>query len=40
LGEKLKFQKTSQNPFYKSFTLLLGRKPLKKTPNTPEMRAF
>ena len=40
LDQKLKFQKTSQNPFYKSFTVVLCRKPLQKTPNIREMRAF
>ena len=32
LGQKLKFQKTCQNPFYKSFTVVLHKKPLQKTP--------
>ena len=36
LGQKLKFQKT----FYKSFTLVLCKKLLQKTPNIREMRAF
>ena len=40
LAQKLKFQKTCQNPFYKSFTVFLCKKPLKKTPNIREMRAF
>ena len=40
LPQKLKFQKTCQNPFYKSFTVVLCKKPLQKTPNIPEMRAF
>ena len=40
LGQKLKFQKKSQNPFYKSFRVVLSKKPLEKTPNIPEMRAF
>ena len=31
LGQKLKFQKICQNPFYKSFTVLLCKKPLQKT---------
>ena len=30
LGQKLKFQKTCQNPFYKQFTLVVCKKPLKK----------
>ena len=40
LAQKLKFQKTCQNPFYKSFTVVLCKKPLKKTLNIREMRAF
>ena len=40
LAQKLKFQKTCQNPFYKSFTVVLYKKPLQKTPNIREMRAF
>ena len=40
LGQKLKFQKTCQNPFYKSFTVVLCKKPLQKTLNIREMRAF
>ena len=28
LAQKLKFQKTCQNPFYKSFTVVLCKKPL------------
>ena len=36
--KKLKFQKTCQNPFYKSFTVVLCKKPLEKTPNIREMR--
>ena len=40
LGQKLKFQKTCQNLFYKSFTVILRKKPLEKTPNIGEMRAF
>ena len=40
LAQKLKFQKTYQNPFYKSFTVVLWKKPLQKTLNIPEMRAF
>ena len=31
LAQKLKFQKTCQNPFYKSFTVVLCKKPLQKT---------
>ena len=30
LGQKLKFQKTSQNPFYKSFTVILRKKTARK----------
>ena len=40
LAQKLKFQKTCQNPFYKSFRVLLCKKPLQKTLNIREMRAF
>ena len=40
LAQKLKFQKTCQNPFYKSFTVVLGKKPLQKTLNIREMREF
>ena len=40
LAQKLKFQKTCQNPFYKSFTVILCKKPLQKTRNVREMRAF
>ena len=40
LAQKLQFQKTCQNPFYKSFTLVLCKKQLQKTLNIREMRAF
>ena len=40
LAQKLKFQKTCQNPFYKSFTVVLCKKPLQRTLNIREMRAF
>ena len=40
LGQKLKFQKTCQNPLYKSFGVVLCKKPLQKTLNIREMRAF
>ena len=40
LGKKFNFQKTCQNPFYKSFRVLLCKKPLQKTLNIREMRAF
>ena len=40
LAQKLKFQKTCQNSFYKSFTVVLCKKPLQKTLNIREMRAF
>ena len=40
LPQKLKFQKACQNPFYKSFTVVLCKKPLQKTPNIREMRPF
>ena len=40
LAQKLKFQKTCQNQFYKSFRVVLCKKPLQKTLNIQEMRAF
>ena len=40
LGQKLKFQKTCQNPFYKSFTVVVCKKPLEKTLNIREIRLF
>ena len=40
LAQKLNFQKTCQNPFYKSFRVVLCKKPLEKTANTREMSAF
>ena len=40
LAQNLIFQKTCQNPFYKSFTVVLCKKPLQKTLNIREMRAF
>ena len=40
LAQKLKFQKTCQNPFCKSFRVVLCKKPLQKTLNIREMRAF
>ena len=40
LAQKLKFQKTCQNPFYNSFTVVLCKKPLPKARNIREMRAF
>ena len=40
LAQNLKFQRTCQNPFYKSFTVVLCKKPLQKTLNIREMRAF
>ena len=39
LAQKLKFQKTCQNPFYKSFRVVLCKKPLQKTLNIREMRS-
>ena len=39
-AQKLKFKKTCQNPFYKSFRIVLRKKPLQKTLNIPEVRAF
>ena len=38
--KKLKFQKPCQNPVCKSFTVVLCIKPLQKTPNIREMKAF
>ena len=38
--KKLKFHKTCQNPFYKSFAVGLGKKPLEKTLNIQEKKAF
>ena len=40
LAQKLKFQKTCQNRFYKSFGVVLCKKPLQKKLNIREMRAF
>ena len=40
LPQKLKFQKTYQNPFYKSFPIVLCKKQLQKTLDNPEMKAF
>ena len=40
LAQELKFQKTCQNPFYTSFRVVLCKKPLQKTLNIREMRAF
>ena len=40
LGKKLKLQKTSQNPLYKSFRVVMCKKPLPKTLNIREMRYF
>ena len=40
LAQNLKFTKTYQNPFYKSFRVVLCKKPLQKTLNIREMRAF
>ena len=40
-GQKIKFQKTCQIPFYKSFRVDLCKKPvLEKTKKIPELRAF
>ena len=38
LGQKLKFQKTCQNPFYKSFRVVLCKKPLQKRKKTKYSR--
>ena len=40
LGQKLKFRKTCQNPFYKSFTVVLCKKLLQKTSSIREIRPF
>ena len=40
LAQKLKFQKTCQNPFDKSFRVVLCKKLLQKTPNIREVKAF
>ena len=40
LGQKLKFQKTCQNPFCKSFPAAVCKKTAPKTLNIREMRAF
>ena len=40
LVQKLKFQKTCQNPFYKSVTVVLCKKPVEESPNIREMRSF
>ena len=40
LAQKLKFKNTCQNPFYKSFTVVLCKKQLQRTLNIREMRAF
>ena len=40
LAQKFKFQKTCQKTFYKSFRVVLCKKPLQKTLNIRDMRAF
>ena len=40
LAQKLKFQKKCQNPFYRSFGVVLCKKTLQKTLNIREMSAF
>ena len=40
LGQKSKFQKTCQNLSYKSFPVVLCKKPLQTTLNIGEMRPF
>ena len=40
LAQKLKFKKTCQYPFYKSFRVVLCKNALQKTLNIREMRAF
>ena len=39
-GQKLKMPKTCEKPFYKNIRIVLCKKPLRKTPNIPEMRQF
>ena len=39
-AQKLKFQKPCQNPFFKSFRIVLCKKPLEKTLNIREITAF
>ena len=39
-GSKIKIPKTCENPCYKSFRVVLCKKPLQKTPNIREMGAF
>ena len=40
LARSLDFQNTCQNPFFKSFRVVLCKKTLQKTLNIREMRAF
>ena len=40
LAQKFKFQKTCQNPFFKSFRIVLCKKPLEETLNIREATAF
>ena len=40
LAQKLKFQKTCQNPLQKLFRVVLCKKTLQKPRNVREMRAF
>ena len=40
LGQKLKMLKSCENLFYKNIRVVLWKKPLKKTPNIPEMKRF
>ena len=40
LGQKLKMPKTCKNPFYKNITVVLCKKPLKKSPNNEEWDNF
>ena len=39
-GQIFKFQKTCQNPLYKSFRVVVCKKPLEKTLNIREKRPF
>ena len=40
LGQKLKLPKTCEKRFYEHIRVFLCKKPLIKTPNIPQMRAF
>ena len=40
LGQKLKMPKICEKPLYKNIRVFLCKKPLKKAPNSREMRRF